>query len=94
MTLFVIYAPLRASNVNQCQHLWIAYNIKQLIQRRGEINAVARIIGNDSKKSYYRELKQIYNGVFYSEKKAYYNHYVNNQKDPRVLWIHIKIKVI
>ncbi|XP_026328190.1 uncharacterized protein LOC113236375 [Hyposmocoma kahamanoa] len=91
--LFDVHAPLRILHARQRQYPWITYNVKQLVKRRDEAHAAARHSGNDSQKSYYKDLKKVVNDVLISEKKAYYNHYVNKQKDSRVLWAHIKKNV-
>lgn len=85
--LFNVHAPFWTVHVTQRQYLWITYNVKQLMKRRDEGHTAARTNGNDSQN---KDLKKVVNDALVSENKAYYNYYVNKQKDYRLLWAYIK----
>lgn len=92
--LFDIHAPLRVIYAKHEQYPWITYNIRQLMKRRDEAHSRARVSGQQVHMSFYKDLKYSVQEALVRERRAYFDHYVNhNKNNPKTMWKHIKKNV-
>lgn len=91
MTLFDMHAPIRKLTIRDKPKPWITDMIKFMMSLRDEALIKAQKDKKDSSKEYYRDLKNFVTASREREKKAYFNTFINKNKDkPAVLWNNIK----
>ncbi|XP_059047597.1 uncharacterized protein LOC131843024 [Achroia grisella] len=96
LSLFDQHAPLVTTKFKHATPLpWITDVIKLMIQLRNKAHNKYRKSGSETHKNYYKELKKLVSKSIESEKRAYYNHFVNlNVNSGKKFWKNIKEKII
>lgn len=95
LQLFDTHAPMRTTSVKRQPTPWITDNIKLIFRLRDEARCRARRSKNEAHKRYYLDLKHQASTALYSEKKAFFTKYINdNKSDSKALWRNLKKHVL
>lgn len=92
--LFDLHAPEKTVQIKEFKYPWITDNVKLMVRLRDEAHRRFKKTKLDAHKEYYKQLKSQVNSALFSEKQAYFNYYINKQKDPALLWKKMKQTVL
>ncbi|CAB3256978.1 unnamed protein product [Arctia plantaginis] len=91
LNLFNKHAPLIRYKIYTRPTPWITQNVKLMMTIRDKALDRARKSNNDAHLDYYRNLRNYVTGAIEREKTAFFNFYVNNNKDkPKQMWNQLK----
>lgn len=96
LTLFDKHAPYKTITIRSKQSLpWMTDIIQLMIGLRNQAHENYRKSKLDTDRQYYKDLKSLVIAAIASEKRAYFNHYVNsNIKNSKIFWKNLKEKVL
>lgn len=91
INLFNKHAPIKRIKVRTQSTPWITQNIKLMMALRDKALTRAHASKTASHLDYYRGLRNYVTGAIEREKKAYFDFFINNNKDkPKQMWEHLK----
>ncbi|XP_037299945.1 uncharacterized protein LOC115455175 [Manduca sexta] len=91
LNLYDLYAPVKRIKKQTKSTPWITNMVKFMMAFRDSALNRARTSGKDTHKEYYKSLRNMVNSSVEREKSAYFNFYINNNKDkPKQMWNHLK----
>lgn len=93
--LFDLHAPLVKKTFKDRPTPWITDNVKLLFKLRDKARCRAHKTGREEHKKYYLGLKNQAAHALKSDKKAYFNNFINsNIRNPKALWKNLKLNVL
>lgn len=95
LQLFDIHAPVKSLLVKEPLPPWLTSNVRYMMDIRDCAHDTYRTSKIESHKTYYKELKHMVNVSIFSEKRAYFDMYINKYaKDSKTLWRNLKNTVL
>lgn len=95
LNLFDLHAPEKKIFIREQSYPWITYTLKLMMQLRDDAHARYRASKNEIHKQYYKDLKKAVINALESDRRAYFDQYINaNLKNPAVLWKNLKKTVL
>ncbi|XP_052754193.1 uncharacterized protein LOC128201411 [Galleria mellonella] len=95
LQLFDLHVPIKTKRLTTRPTPWLTDNVKFLIKLRNDAQNKYRNSKLECVKEYYKELKRHTSIAISTEKKAYYNQYINNNiNNSKKLWQNIKSDIM
>lgn len=89
--IFDKHSPLKRIRINQRPRPWLTDVVKHMMFLRDKAWSKALATKTERHRRYFKDLKNLVNSAIKSEKRAYFNFFVNNNLDnPKQMWKHLK----
>ncbi|XP_073955689.1 uncharacterized protein [Choristoneura fumiferana] len=94
LQLFDKHAPLKTIVVKEAFKPWLTSNVKLMMRLRDKAHAKYKRSKAVAHKQYYLDLKHLVIAAIHCEKRAYFEHHINDVTDSKTLWKNLKRTVL